>query len=118
MIEAEMGKVYFQIDGTTEGKEKLDDFFKQCGFREVYEEPLSGEEYFKRTTRYANNNGLGFYVIWFVNVAHIRFGDWASGYMESSFTKIVGSYLQDVDHSTFNFMMVDKTTLKISLPNV
>lgn len=113
-----MEKVYFQLDCTTKTKEKLNDFFEQYGFKVVVRKPLGREEHFKRITRYTNNKGLEFDVIWFINLAHIRFGDWESGYMENSFTKITGSYLQDVNHFTFDFKDGNKTTLKISIPCV
>lgn len=117
MEKIEMGQVYFKLDGKTETKEKLNDFFKRYGFEIVCEKPLGNESYFNRVTRFTNGKGLEFDVIWFVNLSRIRFGDWESGYMENTFTRIIGSYLPDVDHLTFDFKDGDKTTLKISIPS-
>lgn len=118
MITTEMGKTYFELsDGKIETKEELNEFFKQYGFEIVAENTLGDEECFKRVTRFGNGRGLEFDVIWFVNLVHIRFGDWDSGYMEGSFTSIMGSYLPDVDHLTFDFNDRGKRTLRFSVPN-
>lgn len=111
----EMGKVYFNLDGTTETKEKLNDFFISHGFKRVDEKPL-GSEMYKRVSRFTNEKKLEFDVIWFINLCHVRFGDWESGYIENIFTSIEGSYVPDVGHMTFDFKDNGKTTLRISIP--
>jgi len=109
-----MGQVYFELDNTTETKEKLSQFFIDAGF-ELLEKKLLGNELFSRVSRFTNNDGLEFDVIWFRNLAHIRFGEWNKAYIEFTFTKIIGSYVPDVDHFTFDFLDNQNRTGKISI---
>lgn len=114
MNNVKMGQVYFELNNSTETKEQLDQFFLDLGFQLVKKKPL-GDELFNRVSRFTNNDGLEFDVIWFRNLAHIRFGEWNKAYIEFTFTKIIGSYVPDIDHFTFDFLDNQNRTGKISI---
>jgi hypothetical protein len=114
MKKYEMGIEYFKLNGTTDTKEKLHNFFLELGFTFLGEVK---EEYgFSRTDQFTDNNGLDFEVIWFVNLAHIRFGNWKNSLFEISFDSIIGSYLPYCDHETLSFLYNGKTTATIAVP--
>ena len=70
MDRVNMGEVYFELNNTTETKEQLNQFFIDLGFQLLKKKPL-GDELFNRVSRFTNNDGLEFDVIWFKNLAHI-----------------------------------------------
>jgi hypothetical protein len=112
---AEMGKLYFKIDGTTESRDKLIKFFEDWGFKS---EPKSevGDEYYKRGILFTNSTGFSVYVIWFINLVYIKIGEWGKGFMEVTFTEIVGSYVPYVDHNTFDFIYDKNRVLVLAIP--
>lgn len=114
MERANMGQIYFQLNDTTDTKEYLNQFFIDLGFQLLKKKPL-GDELFNRVSRFTNNDGLEFDVIWFRNLAHIRFGEWGKAFVEISFTKIIGSYVPNVDHNCFDFLDGEKKTGQISI---
>jgi len=69
----EMGKVYFELDNTTETRDSLFDFFIKLGFA-IVKKPKYNEPNYCRSATFTNN-GLTFDVIWFRNLAHIRIGE-------------------------------------------
>jgi hypothetical protein len=114
MNNVKMGQVYFELNNSTETKEQLDQFFLDLGFQLVKKKPL-GDELFNRVSRFTNNNGLEFDVVWFKNLAHIRLGEWGKAFIEITFTKIIGSYIPNSGHYCFDFIDVDKKTGQISV---
>jgi len=117
MIESiEMGKVYFELDNSTETKEPLFSLFEKLGFTLV-KKPSFDEPGYYRTATYTNNNGLTFDVIWFRNLAHIRIGEWGKAFIKCSFTKIIGSYLPNSEHLTLDFMNGENKTYTLSVKN-
>lgn len=114
MIESvEMGKVYFELDNSTETREPLFDFFLQLGFALV-KKPSFGEPGYHMAAQFTDNNGLTFDVIWFRNLAHIRIGEWGKAFIECSFTKIIGSFIPNSGHFTLDFMNGKNRTITIS----
>jgi len=108
------GKVYFKLDDSTETKELLNDFFHKLGFKS---KPISIDKYgFSRQTEFSNPLGIKFTIVWFVNLAHVRFGTWDSYHFESSFTSIRGSWVQNSDQATFQFYYKDEPTISFSIP--
>jgi len=110
----EMGKTYFELNDTIDTHDSLIEFFKDLGF-ELIENKSLGNEMFNRVSRFTDNNGLTFDVIWFKNLAHLRFGEWKNNFVEFYFTKIIGSYLPYCDHNTLDFLDEDKRTFKLAI---
>lgn len=114
MERVNMGQIYFELNNTTDTKEQLEQFFIDLGFQLFEKKPL-GNELFNRVSRFTNNDGLEFDIIWFKNLAHIRFGEWGKAFIECSFTKIIGSYAPNYEHLTFDFIDNRNRTSKISI---
>jgi len=114
MDNVKMGEVYFELNNTTDTKEQLDQFFIDLGFQLLKKKPL-GDELFNRVSRFTNNDGLEFDIIWFKNLAHIRFGEWGKAFFEYSFIKIIGSYIPNSGHYCFDFIDNQNKTGQISI---
>ena len=111
-----MGKVYFELDNSTETREPLFDFFEQLGFT-IVKEPSFNEPGFYHTITYTNNDGLTFDVMWFRNLATIRIGEWGKAFIECSFNKIIGSFIPNSEHLTFDFMNDKTKKITLSVKN-
>lgn len=111
----EMGKIYFELNDTTKTKEELDEFFISLGLRLIKKKPLGDELFFSRVSNFTNDDGLEFDVIWFKNLAHIRFGEWGKAFIEIPFTKIIASYIPNSGHLSFDFLNIENKTGEISI---
>ena len=113
-MRVDSGALYFRLDGSVETKDSLNQFFEQFGF---IHKPINKDKYgFSRQTEFENKYGLKFIIVWFVNLAHVRFGTWQDGHFESDFTSIRGSWLQNCDNATFQFYDGENSTIKFSVP--
>lgn len=101
MIEYKMKECYFELDNTTETKDKLYQFFTDLGFRII---PKTAKNEFNRGETFTNDNGFTFDVIWFRNVSTIRFGTFGKAFIECSFDKIIGSLVPYSKHITLDFI--------------
>lgn len=116
METAVMGKLYFELNDTTETHEQLINFFTEdLGFELIKNKPLGNETYFNRVSQFTDNNGLVFDVIWYKNLANLRFGEWGKAFFECSFNKIIGSYIPNCDHITLDFLNNGKRTMLVSV---
>ena len=114
MNRVERGCLYFELDGTVDSKEKLEEFFEKFGFTH---KPINHDKYgFSRQTEFKNKHGFKFTIVWFVNLAHIRFGTWETGHFESDFTSIKGALTQNCDNATFKFYDGNNATIQFSVP--
>lgn len=112
----EMGKVYFELDNSIETKEKLDQFFVDLGLTIVKNKSL-GDEFFNRVSQVTDNDELTFDVIWYKNLATIRFGGKGTAFLECKFNKIVGSYLPYVERVTLDFYNGQHRTCTLAVKN-
>ena len=114
MTRVERGSLYFKLDDTVDSQEKLNEFFEKFGFTH---KPVNHDKHgFSRQTEFENKHGLKFIIVWFVNLAHIRFGTWQDGHFESDFTSIRGSLVQNCDNATFQFYDGNIATIQFSVP--
>lgn len=116
MKRCEMGKTYIKLNNERESYEEIQKFFEEWGLEKVSEESL-GDELFHRVITY-KGNGIEFKLIWYKNLSTIRIcGDknWYGDFMEASFDTIIGSWLPDCDHNTFDFTFRGCRTLKLSI---
>lgn len=114
MDRVDSGAIYFKLDNTTDSKKKLEEFFTQFGFTA---KPIKIDSVgFSRQTEFTNEFGFKFTIVWFINLAHVRFGDWDIGHFESSFTLIRGAWTQNVDQATFKFYDGENPTIQFSVP--
>jgi hypothetical protein len=109
----EMGIRYFKLDNTIETHEKLIQFFIDMGFNHLIDKPL-GNEMFNRVSTFTDDKTLTFDVIWFKNLAHLRFGKWGESFVEVNFNEIIGSYLPNCDHETLDFLYEGKRVCLLS----
>lgn len=116
MEKYQMGVEYFKIDGTTGSKEKLRKLFEELGF--IFVGEVGKDPYYSRIDSFTNNKGLDFYTEWFINLAHIRFGNWENGLVEIDFDSIKGSYLPYCDHETLSFMRGGVVTGTLAVPRL
>ena len=112
-----MGKSYFKITGEGKNKEQLDKFFMDLGFRTV-ENKAYGEEVFKRAAIYTDDNGVTFTIIWYINIATVRIGDWGKPtIIDIDFDKIQGSYLPKSGYLTYDFVYGEDRTCTFAVKN-
>lgn len=114
MDSVQMGVTYFELDDTVETHEKLIQFFKDLGFTLVKNKPL-GSELCNRVSQFTDNNGLEFDVIWYRNLAHIRFGTWGKSLFECGFDKIAGAWLPFADHITLSLFNGKEKTATLAI---
>lgn len=107
----EMGKTYFECKfGDTSTLDVLKKFFIGLGFEQINNESVRPLIYKKGNCKIK--------IIWFHNVCEIRqeFDSFDGIITESSFDKIIGSFLPYVNHETFSFYNKDVETFKLAIP--
>jgi len=116
MRQTESGKMYFKLDGTIESKERLISFLETYGFSVVKWKPLGISETYNRVTELKHKNGLTFDIVWFINLCHVRVGEWGKGILECDFNEITGAVTQWVDHDVLSFGHNGKKVMTLAVP--
>lgn len=112
----EMGKIYWEIDGSTNTFDTLKTTLESFGIVAVNQKPLGKEFGFKRVIDWKTPTGIYFSTIWHINLCHIRFGnEWENDLGEIMFDAIKGSYLPYSDHDTIDFVYRGNTTFRLAL---
>ena len=111
----DMGRRYWAIDKTTESFETLIKTLESFGLEKIEQKALEDEFGFKRLTDWKTKGGFSFSIIWFVNLCHIRFGDWNSDLAEITFDAIEGSYVPFAEHDTIDFTYRGNTVFRLAL---
>ena len=112
MIKYKTKECYFELDDTTETKDKLYKFFTDLGFKKI---PKTAKNEFKRAETFINDNGFTFGVIWFRNLSTIRFGTFGKAFVECSFDNIIGSLIPYSGHITLDFRNGTNKTCSFSV---
>lgn len=111
----EMGKVYWKIDNTKETYDTLIETLESFGLVNTNQRELGQEICFKRVCDWKTNGGLSFSTIWYINLCHLRLGEYESDLAEITFDSIIGSYLPYADHNTIDFVYRGNTVFKLAL---
>lgn len=110
----EMGKRYWRLDGSTATRETLISTLESFGLTAVKEHSI-GDELFKRVVDWQSQNSIQFSTIWYVNLCHIRIGEWGGDFADINFDSIVGSYWPFYEHDTIDFMYNDNPMFRLAL---
>ena len=116
MRKTESGKMYFKLDDNTNSRERLISFLETYGFTVVKEKPLGTNEFYNRITELKHKNGLTFDIIWFINLCHVRIGEWGKGIIECDFNEIMGAWTQWVDHDVLSFVHNGNKVMTLAVP--
>lgn len=114
-MSVEMGKTYWKIDETTSTYETLRATLRDFGLIETNQKALGDEFAFKRVIEWETKEGLSFSTIWYINLCHIRLGEFESDLAEITFDAITGSYLPYSDHDTIDFIHRGNRVLRLGL---
>lgn len=111
----DMGRRYWALDKTTSSFETLTKTLESFGLEKINQRPLGDEMGFHRVIDWKTKEGLSFSTIWFINLCHIRIGEWDSDLAEITFDAIEGSYVPYSEHDTIDFTYLGKAVFRLAL---
>ena len=106
-MKSEMGKLYYKLTDAADTRDPLLQFFKDNGFTIENESQI-------RPNKMVSKNGLKIELWWFRNLCEIRVGEWGREFIEVCFDSIVGSFVPNSGHNTFDFCYEGKRTATLS----